>query len=117
VCLDVGVAGCCRGREVPEVGSTPEDRLPVKMANARGVSGRRGGRLSPWPDGDGGGRAADEGPSAAVAGSPSFVRASVIMALPRGAERVARLWAICWRGLVEARGASGVRDHAIAGSG
>jgi len=88
------VAGCRRGREVPEVGSEPEDRLPVKKANARGVSGRRGGRLPPWPDGDQGGRVADKGPSATVAGGPSFVRASVVMTLPKGAERVARLWAV-----------------------
>ncbi|WP_208638488.1 hypothetical protein, partial [Thalassospira xianhensis] len=83
VYLDVGVVGCRRGREVPEVGSEPLDHLLVTMAVARGVSGRRGGRLSPWPDGDRGGRAADEGLSATVAGSPSFFRASVIMALPK----------------------------------
>ncbi|WP_283215088.1 hypothetical protein [Thalassospira xiamenensis] len=43
------------------------------------------------------------------------------MTLPKvggaGSEVVDRQWAICWRGLVEARGASGVCDHAIAGSG
>ncbi len=82
--LDAGVAGCRRGRKMIEVGSEPLDRLLVKMAKARSVSGRRGGRLSPWPEMRRGGRAADEGPSAAVAGSPSFVRASVIMALPKG---------------------------------
>ncbi len=88
------MAGCRRGREVPEVGSEPLDRLREKLATTRSVSGRRGGRLPPWPDGDQCGREPDEGPSATVAGGPSFVRASVFMTLPKGAERVARLWAV-----------------------
>ncbi|KZB66913.1 hypothetical protein AUP42_15425 [Thalassospira lucentensis] len=41
--------------------SMPEVRLLVKMANARGLSGRRGGREP------------DDGPLATVAGGPSFV--------------------------------------------
>ncbi|SIS56439.1 hypothetical protein SAMN02744133_101192 [Thalassospira xiamenensis M-5 = DSM 17429] len=39
-------------------GSMPEIRLLVKMAAARGLSGRRGGRLSPWPESDRGGQKA-----------------------------------------------------------
>ena len=31
-------------------GSAPEDRLLVKMADVRGVSGRRNGKLPPWPE-------------------------------------------------------------------
>ncbi len=76
--LDAGGAGCCRGRKMIEVGSEPLDRLLVKMAVARGVSGRRGGRLPPWPEVRRGGREPDERPSATVAGGPSFVPASVV---------------------------------------
>ena len=76
--LDAGGAGCCRGRKMIEAGSEPLDRLLVKMAVARGVSGRRGGRLPPWPEVRRGGREPDERPSATVAGCPSFVPASVV---------------------------------------
>ncbi|HBN50966.1 MAG TPA: hypothetical protein DD465_17745, partial [Thalassospira sp.] len=67
-------------------GSAPEVRLPVKMADARGVSERRGSRLSPWPDGDRCGREPDDGPSATVAGGPSCVWASEVTALLNLAE-------------------------------
>ena len=84
--LDAGGAGCCRGRKMIEVGSEPLDRLLVKMAVARGVSGRRGGRLPPWPEVRRGGREPDERPSATVAGGPSCVWASEVTALLNLAE-------------------------------
>ena len=108
MCLDAGVAGCRRGRKMIEVGSEPLDRLLVKMAKARSVSGRRGGRLPPWPEVRRGGREPDERPSATVAGGPSFVPASVvgghgIVERARNGQRafgpsVDRLWTIGWRG-------------------
>ena len=78
----------------------PVDRLAARLANARGLSGRWGGRLPPWPDGDQDGREPDDGPSATVAGGPSFVPASVVMALPKGgrvgSEAVGGLWGVRW---------------------
>jgi hypothetical protein len=57
-------------------GSAPEDRLVVKMAAARGVSGCRRGRLPPWLD-RATSRWAVRGASVGeVAGGPRCVRAS-----------------------------------------
>ncbi len=57
-------------------GSEPEDRLVVKIAAARGVSGCRRGRLPPWPE-RATSRWAVRGASVGeVAGGPRCVRAS-----------------------------------------
>ena len=57
-------------------GSAPEDRLLVKMAVARSVSGRLGGRLPPWPE-RATSRWAVRGPSVGeVAGGPRCVGVS-----------------------------------------
>ncbi|WP_417833245.1 hypothetical protein [Thalassospira xiamenensis] len=85
--MAVVTASDCGPSVVDRLGaSAPEVRLPVKMAAARGVSERRGSRLSPWLDGDRGSREPDDCPSATVAGGPSCVWASEVTALLNFAE-------------------------------
>jgi len=96
--------------------SAPEVRLPVKMAVARGVSGCRRGRLSPWPDGDRCDRESDDGPPATVAGGPRFVRRRWLWPCCRtgdgaGSEPEDRLRV----SLTRARGLSGVDGRGRAG--
>lgn len=85
-------------------GSTPEDRLLVKMADARGVSGRRNGKLPPWPEQATSRWAACwQGWLKLVvcldAGEAGFRRGRKVIEV--GNEPVDRLWAVrrqgCWR--------------------
>jgi len=75
-------------------GSMPENRLPVKMAAARGVSGRRGGRLLPWSEQATSRRAIRGASGGEVAGGPKFVRAPWSCHCRKWLERAARLWVV-----------------------
>ncbi len=80
----------------------PEVRLLVKMAAARGVSGRRRGRLLPWSEQATSRRAVCGASVGEVAGRPKFVRAPWVMPLPEvagaGSEVVGSHWTVCRRG-------------------